>query len=169
MAITTQYEHLEDARPVPGLTFGVKPWSAALGITGDNTGGALTFDLRFNPSSSRTFQPYVAIYEVSFWAETVDPTDGMSYANSSQWEDLVRIGHGGQSPIANLVSIPITQGGSTQWLAIQRSWRYLGRTAQGTPGAILTRFPNVENSVMRIYMRGLIGDEPFFVPSELAV
>jgi len=165
MSVEATGSFIEDGRVVPGLENGVKPFTATTTITGDGSGGYSTQYINFNPTSSRTFQPYVAIYEISFVATTADPTDPLCYRTSSHWEDANRSGHGGQIVLASMV----TENVNAQWTFIQRQWTYLGRVQQGTPGSIIIRDSNVNTSVQHTYIRGLISDRPFFIPSNMAV
>lgn len=136
------------------LPLGIQSFSAQGTVTGAGGGGHSTVSFLFNPSSDRTFQPYVILDFVSVEHSVADAGNAWVFQVLANWERAELL-HRTLDVIK-----PIETESSVQFAQTDHSTHNLGRAILGTTGELRVRMAEINTAVTTINISGFISDLP---------
>ncbi len=146
-----------DGREYPQLPQGIDPWWSKGQVTGSTGSGTMNVRTDFNPASSDTFQPYVAITHIGIRGNVAALTqEAWAFLTMDTWERSA-----GAQAVLCLMK-PARVGPADDFgAAYTGPSLYLGRATKGSLAQIVVGTFEVDTATLDVNMSGLISDKPF--------
>jgi hypothetical protein len=154
--VSTITQPVYDGRRYEDLPLGVQRFDCAASVTGAaDSSDQERVEVNFNPTSSRTFQPYVAISQIGIRLDGTTTLDVDVLLQGADWEKGL-VG-GGMLTTVTLTATTI----ATNRAGAFNGMLFLGRTVQATDGTVYIRTQERNGATMTVNVSGFISDRPF--------